>query len=137
MVDIKDEDWVRERSAALHEVYPALSAWADIPQFTQLGLSPRVRRPLWRCEVYTLRQLTSWSAAELLAITNFGPVALREVESLLRDHGLALKQPEPAQLPVDSRLAPMRQMRAAGTSLRIIGKTFGISAERVRQLLQN
>jgi hypothetical protein len=129
-----------ERAAASHETDPGYWPFVCLePQFTRLGLSERVRHRLWRYRIYTVAQLTGWTRDGLLAKSGFGVVALVEVERLMASQGLSLKpvpraEPKPAR--VDERLETMRSMRAGGATLEEIGRSFGITRERVRQLLK-
>ena len=74
-----------------------------VPELESLGMSTRARRALQRNGVYTLRQLSGTTEAELLRITNFGEKCLAEAKALLHAHGLSLGQlnelPPPAQEP--------------------------------------
>ncbi len=72
---------------------PDAPAQFDIPDrpLKELGLSLRVVNALRSANIYTLHQLLAQSREELSKIRNFGDVALKEVESKLREMGLELQ----------------------------------------------
>lgn len=81
-------DLVRDVEALLARRPEPISLSAPI---AALDLSQRSLRVLTGVSVETVGDLCTWTAEELLATPGFGPGCLKEVQTMLGHHGLALK----------------------------------------------
>ena len=64
---------------------------------TQLGLSNKVVRVLYRANIHTIEELTSRTETELTELPRFGKKTFKEVRAALTERGLSL-----ASTPLDS-----------------------------------
>jgi hypothetical protein len=74
---------------------PLRDLWAgELPS----ALATAAANALFRAEIYTVRELLTWSAEDLLRpgnVRQFGPGLLAEVRRVLAVHGLALAGESP------------------------------------------
>ena len=95
---------------------------------------------LERCGILTVGDLRAASEAQLLEIPMVGPKALADIAEALRDRSLCASDSiemlrlESARS-ICERDVELVRMRQQGASLAVIARHFGISRERVRQIL--
>ena len=120
-----------------------------------LNLSVRATNCLINNQIYTIEDLVNKSAAELLALPNFGKTSLNEINDKLKPHGYSLREPfnindsltlhasgssieEIANLTHHSEQEISRYLKTSmyldqGMSFREMGEKFDISHEAARR----
>lgn len=87
------EEWLRSRTAAAGLDAPLADLWPDA---SPGPIANRTRNSLIRAGFKTIGELTAITAADLLEFRNFGHGQLREVQRVLSDAGLRLREEEAA-----------------------------------------
>jgi hypothetical protein len=113
---------------------------ADTLELADLGLTRRTERILERYGV-TVAGLVTMTVEEALTFTGIGKSSVRNTADALRQHELALA-PSPPKTELERRRAAevrgaaMAERWLAGETLESIGRSAGLSRERVRQLIR-
>ena len=119
-----------------------MRAWtnADEEAFARSVLRRRWLNALRRGGVLTVGQLRAVAEEQLLEIAQLGPKAVADVSAALADPRLRSEDSiELLRLPqapvISERDQELVRMRQRGATIAAIARRFGISPERVRQIL--
>lgn len=119
-----------------------MRAWtnADEEAFARSVLRRRWLNALRRGGVLTVGQLRAVAEEQLLEIPQLGPKAVADVSAALADPRLRSEDSiELLRLPqapvISERDQELVRMRQRGATIAAIARRFGISPERVRQIL--
>lgn len=124
-----------------HSSEPTLDANTPIDAS---GLSVRSANGLRRAGALTLGDVSRMTRSQLEAVPNLGAMSRLEITDLLKRARLATVEDhasdaaallEPVKSAADARAEQMAEMRGAGATLADIGSRYGVSRERVRQIL--
>jgi len=113
---------------------------ADEEAFARSVFRQRWLNALGRMGVVTVGQIRAMSEDELRKVPNIGPKTVADVSAALADPTLRSKDPlERLGLPqarvISERDRELVRMRQSGARIAEIARRFGISSERVRQIL--
>jgi hypothetical protein len=117
---------------ALRATYPQLS-------ICYLPLSVRAVGALMRGGILTFEDVNAHTDKELLALRNFGKSCLAEIHSLFPDRVRVREEPKGIKeyrIGNPERFAEIVKMRREGYPMRRIARCFGISPQRVNQLVR-
>lgn len=99
-------------------------------------LSSRALNALMRYGIQTVDDVKAKTDKELLALRNFGKGCLSEVHRLFPDRVRERKIIKTPRIRDKERFSEIVQMRLDGQTIRGIAKKYGISYQRVHQILQ-
>jgi DNA-binding CsgD family transcriptional regulator len=107
-----------------------------------VGFSVRTRNLLGRLQLSDFQQLAECTEERVLSVPGAGAATLHEIQSKLAEHGLELAAAPGAPryrdeqiAKADSRARRMVMLRVEGLTLAEIAQQYGLTRERVRQIL--
>ncbi len=120
-----------------------MRAWTEGDEevaFARSVLRRRWLNALQRMGVSTVGEVRALSERRLLEIPQVGPGAVADISEALRDPRVCSDDSierlgSPQARVVSERDRELVRMRQSGASIRVIARRFGISPERVRQIL--
>ena len=111
-------------------------------ELDMVGFSVRTRSLLGRLQLSDFQQLAECTEERVLSVPGAGAGTLHEIQSKLAEHGLELAAAPAAPrcrdeqiAKADSRARCMVMLRGGGLTLEEIAQQYGLSRERVRQIL--
>jgi hypothetical protein len=109
-------------------------AMMDTPRLiTTLGLPRKVELALLKEGLFSVEQLRKIGEEHIR--DKVGAFGLRWIKRQLKNAGTELPRPVPLGRKAQNREAEMRRLYLAGESLQMIGDTFDLTRERVRQIV--
>jgi DNA-binding CsgD family transcriptional regulator len=108
-----------------------------------VGFSVRTRNLLGRLQLLDFQQLAECTEERVLSVPGAGAGTLHEIQSKLAEHGMELaaapaappRYPDEQIAKADSRARRMVMLRGEGLTLEEIAQQYGLTRERVRQIL--
>lgn len=111
-------------------------------ELDMVGFSVRTRNLLGRLQLSDFQQLAECTEERVLSVPGAGAGTLHEIQSKLAEHGLELAAAPAAPryrdeqiAKADSRARRMVMLRGEGLTLEAIAQQYGLTRERVRQIL--
>src|SRR5271155_1886979 len=102
---------------------------------TTLGLSMKIERALMKYGMFSVEQLQKAGPDRIKSVPRVGAPGLRSLKRQLKKAGMDLTVSRPLGRKVPNRQQEIERLYLAGESLQSIGDIFGLTRERVRQIV--